>query len=115
MCNLKFAVRLADWFSKSSFVTYIFLWHDKCLCYIKKEFESLARGRGLEATSPRIHEVVMSILDLTKATVFCGGVSFLIYSFPLLSQILFIGLMTVLWLSYAHRTVMNWRRKSGTQ
>jgi uncharacterized membrane protein YesL len=55
----------------------------------------------------------MSILDLTKATVICGGVAFLIYSFPLLSQILTIGLLSVLWLSYAHHAVTNWRRKSG--
>ena len=55
----------------------------------------------------------MSIFDLTKATVICGGVAFLIYSFPLVSQILTIGLLSVLWLSYAYRAVMNMRRKSG--
>jgi hypothetical protein len=73
----------------------------------------LARGRGKEAISPPNLSRVMSILDLTKATVICGGVAFLIYSFPLLSQILTIGLLGVLWLSYAHRTIINWRRKSG--
>lgn len=55
----------------------------------------------------------MSIYDLTKATVICGGVAFLIYSFPLLSQILTIGLLTLLWLSYAFRAISNVRRKSG--
>jgi uncharacterized membrane protein YesL len=55
----------------------------------------------------------MSIFDLTKATVICGGVAFLIYSFPLLSQILTIGLLSLLWLSYAYRTIANVRRKSG--
>jgi uncharacterized membrane protein YesL len=55
----------------------------------------------------------MSIFDLTKATVTCGGVAFLIYSFPLLSQILTIGLLSLLWLSYAYRTIANMRRKSG--
>ena len=55
----------------------------------------------------------MSIYDLTKATVICGGVAFLIYSFPLVSQILTIGLLSVLWLSYAYRAIANMRRKSG--
>jgi uncharacterized membrane protein YesL len=55
----------------------------------------------------------MTIYDLTKATVICGGVAFLIYTFPLVSQILTIGLLTVLWLSYAHRAFTNFRRKSG--
>jgi hypothetical protein len=56
---------------------------------------------------------VMSIYDLTKATVICGGVAFLIYSFPLLSQILTIGILSLLWLSYAYRAIANMRRKSG--
>ena len=55
---------------------------------------------------------LMSIFDLTKATVLCGGVAFLIYSFPLVSQILTIGLLSVLWLSYAYRAIMNMRRKA---
>jgi hypothetical protein len=55
----------------------------------------------------------MSIYDLTKATVICGGVAFLIYSFPLVSQILTIGLLTLLWLSYAYQAFVNVRRKSG--
>jgi uncharacterized membrane protein YesL len=55
----------------------------------------------------------MSIFDLTKATVICGGVAFLIYTFPLVSQILTIGLLSVLWLSYAYRAIINMRRKSG--
>jgi hypothetical protein len=56
---------------------------------------------------------VMSIYDLTKATVIFGGVAFLIYSFPLVSQILTIGLLCLLWLSYAYRAIVNVRRKSG--
>ncbi len=55
----------------------------------------------------------MTIYDLTKATVVCGGVAFLIYSFPLVSQILTIGLLSLLWLSYAYRAVIDMRRKSG--
>lgn len=54
----------------------------------------------------------MSIFDLTKATVICGGVAFLIYTFPLVSQILVISLLSLLWLSYAYRAIMNVRRKA---
>ena len=55
----------------------------------------------------------MTIYDLTKATLICGGVAFLIYTFPLVSQILTIGLLTLLWLSYAYRALVNMRRKAG--
>ena len=55
----------------------------------------------------------MSIYDLTKATVICGGVAFLIYTFPLLSQILTIALLSLLWLSYAYRAIVNMRRRAG--
>ena len=53
----------------------------------------------------------MSLVDLAKATVFCGGIAFLIYTFPMVAQGLIIGLLTLLWLSYAHKTVMRWIRR----
>jgi hypothetical protein len=53
----------------------------------------------------------MNVLDLTKATVFCGGIAFLFYSFPVLGQILAIASMSLLWLSYARKTVLNLRRR----
>jgi len=53
----------------------------------------------------------MNILDLTKATVLCGGVAFLIYSFPLLAQALLIGFLSLLWLAYAHRAIAGLLRK----
>jgi len=53
----------------------------------------------------------MSIVDLTKATVMCGGVAFLIYSFPTLAQALLIGFLSLLWLVYAHKTVAGFLRK----
>ena len=55
----------------------------------------------------------MSVLDLIKATVFCGGVAFLFYSFPILGQILVIMLLTLLWLSYARKTVLTLRRRKA--
>jgi hypothetical protein len=49
--------------------------------------------------------VVMSLFDLAKATVVCGGVSFLVYTFPAISQGVIIGLLTVVWLSYARTLI----------
>ena len=53
----------------------------------------------------------MSIVDLIKATVVCGAIAFLIYSFPVLGQIVLIGFLSLLWLAYAHKTIANLRRR----
>jgi uncharacterized membrane protein YesL len=53
----------------------------------------------------------MSIFDLIKATVVCGAVAFLIYSYPVLGQIVLIGFVSLLWLSYAHKTIAGLRRR----
>jgi hypothetical protein len=53
----------------------------------------------------------MSVLDLTKATVVCGGMAFVVYSFPIVVQILVIGLLSLLWLAYAYKTVATLRRR----
>jgi hypothetical protein len=53
----------------------------------------------------------MSFVDLIKATVMCAGVAFLIYSFPVLAQGLIIGGLSLLWLSYARKTVVGWLRR----
>ena len=53
----------------------------------------------------------MNVFDLIKATVTCGLGAFLIYSFPVLSQVVIIGLLSVLWLSYAHRTFARLLRR----
>ena len=53
----------------------------------------------------------MSVLDLIKATVICGGTAFLIYSFPALSQGVIIGGLTLLWCSYAYRTFSRLLRR----
>lgn len=52
----------------------------------------------------------MNWFDLTKATLFCGGLAFLIYSFPVIGQIFIIGVLTVLWLGYARKTLARLRR-----
>jgi uncharacterized membrane protein YesL len=51
----------------------------------------------------------MSLLDLIKATIVCGGVAFLFYSFPVLGQIMAITVLSLLWLSYARKTVVRAR------
>ncbi len=53
----------------------------------------------------------MNVLDLIKATIACGVSAFLIYSFPIISQVVIIGLLSLLWLSYAHKTVATIRRR----
>jgi hypothetical protein len=49
----------------------------------------------------------MSVSDLIKATVFCGGVAFLAFRFPVISQALVIGMLAVLWASFAHKAVQR--------
>jgi uncharacterized membrane protein YesL len=51
----------------------------------------------------------MSLLDLIKATIVCGGVAFLFYSFPVLGQIMAITVLSLLWLSYARKTLVRAR------
>lgn len=53
----------------------------------------------------------MNLLDLTKATVLCAGIAFLIYSFPVLAQGMLIGMLSLLWLAYAHKAVAGLLRK----
>jgi hypothetical protein len=51
----------------------------------------------------------MSLVDLIKATVVCGIVAFLFYSFPILGQIAAIALLSLLWLSYARKMIVSRR------
>ena len=53
----------------------------------------------------------MHLLDLIKATIACGVSAFLIYTFPVVGQVLIIGLLSLLWLSYAHRTLAKMLRR----
>jgi len=53
----------------------------------------------------------MSILDLTKATVTCGLLAFVIYSFPVVGQVLIIGSLALLWLSYARKAIVRFVRR----
>jgi hypothetical protein len=53
----------------------------------------------------------MTIFDLIKATVVCGTIAFLVYSYPPLGQIVLIGFLSLLWLVYAHKTIASLRRR----
>ncbi len=53
----------------------------------------------------------MSILDLIKATLVCGVIAFLIYSYPDVVKIVLIGFLGLLWLSYAHKTIAGLLRR----
>jgi len=68
-------------------------------------------GKFCCAPGQQLETWFMSILDLVKATVTCGGVAFLIYTFPVLAQIVTIGFLSVLWLAYAHKVLAAVRHK----
>lgn len=53
----------------------------------------------------------MNMLDLLKATVICGILAFVVYSVPVVSQVVIIGLLSLLWSSYAYRTLSKLRRR----
>ncbi len=53
----------------------------------------------------------MTILDLSKATLVCGGGGILTYEYPIVGQIVLIGFLTVLWLLYARQAIINLRRR----
>ena len=53
----------------------------------------------------------MSIFDLVKATIVCGAIAFLIYSYPIVGQVVLIGFLSVLWLLYAHNAIARLRRR----
>jgi hypothetical protein len=52
----------------------------------------------------------MNLLDLAKATAVCGGIAFVVYSFPVVGQIMIIGLLSLLWLAYAYKALEAIRR-----
>jgi len=53
----------------------------------------------------------MSTPDFIKATVVCGGVAYLLYRFPVISQILLIGSVALIWATYLYKTLT--RRQAG--
>lgn len=73
-----------------------------------------ALGRVSLTTAPSrwaSRNQTMGIVDLAKATLVCGGMSLLVYVFPVLGQVLLIGIFGLLWLLYARATVVSLRRR----
>jgi hypothetical protein len=52
----------------------------------------------------------MSVRDLIKATVVCGLSAFFVYSYPILGQVVLIGGLSLVWLSYAYKVIRAHRR-----
>jgi len=52
----------------------------------------------------------MMLSDLVKATIACGGFAFLAYSFPVVAQVVIIGVLSLVWLTYARSTIATIRR-----
>ncbi len=51
----------------------------------------------------------MNVLDLLKATVGCGLTAYVVYSVPVVGQVLIITILSLLWLGYAHRVLIRRR------
>ncbi len=71
---------------------------------------SVVTGPGLAAQLSAA-KVVMTVLDLVKATIICGLLAFVIYSFPVVGQVTLIAFLSVLWLLYAHKTIATILRR----
>lgn len=72
---------------------------------------ALVRERCILAGNEVEMNVVMKLSDLIKATITCALVAYLVYSFPLLGQVLIIAFLSLLWLSYLYRTVLRLRSR----
>ena len=53
----------------------------------------------------------MDLVDLIKATVLCGIIAFLCYSFPVVGQAMVIGFLGLIWLGYLRTTVVRRLRR----
>lgn len=53
----------------------------------------------------------MTVYDFAKATVLCGGIAYLAYSIPELSQAIIIAVLSLLWLSYLHGILSRLRER----
>jgi hypothetical protein len=53
----------------------------------------------------------MRTSDLVKATVACGLAAYLVFEFPVLGQVVIIGTLSLLWLSYLYSTIVGGRAR----
>lgn len=96
----------------------VFTWHETCVSLSYNRCSARSNGSLVEEAVPKppfagteLEHSRMTIFDLIKATVVCGLIAFLIYSYPVLGQIVLIGFLSLLWLVYAHKTIANLRRR----
>jgi hypothetical protein len=96
----------------------VFTWHETCVSLSYNRCSARSNGSLVEGAVPKppfagkeLEHSRMTIFDLIKATVVCGLIAFLIYSYPVLGQIVLIGFLSLLWLAYAHKTIANLRRR----
>jgi hypothetical protein len=48
----------------------------------------------------------MNALDIIKATLVCGVLAFLVYTFPVIGQVVIIGALGLVWLSYVLKVLL---------
>ena len=92
----------------------VLTWHKTCSGYNRERKPLKAVSVESEPQQPlsgQNNGSDMSILDLSKATVICGLLAFVIYSFPVVGQVLIIGVLSVLWLAYARKTLARVLRR----
>jgi hypothetical protein len=75
----------------------------------QKLLQKLCKRRAPAAAKFEICD--MTFVDLIKATVVCGGLAFMIYTYPVVGQVVIIALLSVLWLACAHQTLAHLRRR----
>ncbi len=51
----------------------------------------------------------MRVIDLAKATLVCGGTSYVAYAVPVFAQAVLIGALSVLWVFYLRELVLRLR------
>jgi hypothetical protein len=95
-----------------------FSWHGTCVRLYYYRRSAQPDGSVVRRASPQppyagteLEHRRMTIFDLIKATVVCGLIAFLIYSYPVVGQIVLIGFLSLLWLLYAHKTIAHLRRR----
>ena len=67
---------------------------------------------GMDLGLTVIEESSMELVDLLKATIVCGLLAFLCYSYPVVGQVIVIAVLTVLWSVYAWRAYSRLRQRT---
>ncbi len=60
---------------------------------------------GANGVCPGAEDWCLTILDLGKATLVCGGGSYLVYECPLVGQVFLISVLGLVWLLYLRQAL----------